>query len=135
MVRCMDKDSFFMYVEDIDLGFRLNGADAPCLFVPEAVVAHVGSATTGYRSAFSVYHGHRNLIWCYFKNMPLLLLMITLPFHILANLAAVALYMARGETVSILRAKADGIRGISRMMQKRGKMRGSQIWSTLTWLT
>ena len=64
-------DVYFMYVEDIDLGFRLQLAGHPCLFVRDAIVHHIGSAVTGEGSDFSVYFGHRNLVYCYFKNMPL----------------------------------------------------------------
>ena len=75
-------ETYFMYIEDIDLGFRLQLAGYPSLFVRDAIVRHVGSAITGEGSDFSVYFGHRNLVYCYFKNMPFLLLMATLPFHL-----------------------------------------------------
>src|SRR6185436_15150615 len=54
-------ESLFCYFEDIDLGFRLRLEGHRCLYVPGAVVHHVGSALSGRRSAFTVYHGHRNL--------------------------------------------------------------------------
>ena len=101
-------ESFFMYVEDVDLGFRLQNADQPCLFVAEARVQHVGSATTGYQSPFSVYHGHRNLVWCYFKNMPLPLLLLTFPLHILMTLVTLGLFLFRGQFTNVLKAKKDG---------------------------
>src|SRR5450756_1056210 len=57
-------EDFFCYVEDVDLGFRLRLMGHRCLLVPDAVVHHIGSATTGgQQSDFSVYYGHRNLIW------------------------------------------------------------------------
>jgi GT2 family glycosyltransferase len=41
------------------------------MYVPDAVVHHVGSATAGGQcSDFSVYHGHRHLVWTFVKNMP-----------------------------------------------------------------
>ena len=84
-------EDFFCYVEDVDLGLRLRLAGEKCLFIPEAVVEHVGSATTGgRRSDFVVYHGHRNLVWCYVKNVPLSLLLATLPLHILLNVFSLA---------------------------------------------
>lgn len=54
--------SFFCYVEDVDLGFRLRLRGHRCLYVPGAVVYHVGSGLSGRFSAFAVYHGHRNLV-------------------------------------------------------------------------
>ena len=49
--------SFFCYLEDVDLGFRLRLMGHRSTYVPEAVVEHIGSAMTGRRSDFSVYHG------------------------------------------------------------------------------
>ena len=63
-------EDFFCYTEDVDLGFRLRLLGHRCLYVPTAVVEHVGSGITGVRSDFQLYHGHRNLAWTYLKNMP-----------------------------------------------------------------
>ena len=63
-------EDYFSYFEDVDLGFRLRLGGAKCLYVPEAVVRHVGSVSTGKRSDFSVYYGYRNMISTYVKNMP-----------------------------------------------------------------
>lgn len=102
-------ERLFMYVEDVDLGFRLQLAGKPCLLVPEARVLHIGSATTGVRSDFSTYYGHRNLVYQYIKNMPLLLLILTLPLHLAANLLTIAVLMFRGSGKAILKAKKDAI--------------------------
>ena len=63
-------EDYFSYHEDVDLGFRLRLRGLSCMLVPQAIVHHVGSASTGKRSDFSVYYGHRNLVWTYFKDMP-----------------------------------------------------------------
>ena len=110
---------FFCYLEDADLGFRLQLAGHRCLYVPTAVVDHIGSATVMRGSDFQVYHGHRNLIWAYFKNMPGALLLIFLPLHILVNLAAIVVYSFRGRAAVIWRAKYDAIRGLPGIWRKR----------------
>ncbi|MDA0979573.1 MAG: glycosyltransferase family 2 protein [Proteobacteria bacterium] len=102
-------ERLFMYVEDVDLGFRLQLAGKPCLLVPEARVLHIGSAITGERSDFSSYYGHRNLVYQYLKNMPLILLILTLPLHLAANIATVLILSFRGSGKAILRAKKDAI--------------------------
>jgi GT2 family glycosyltransferase len=56
-------EDYFAYHEDVDLGFRLRLRGLQCVFVPAAVVHHVGTGSTGPRSAFSTYYGHRNLVW------------------------------------------------------------------------
>jgi len=55
------------------------------LYVPDGVVQHVGSAKTGNRSDFTIYHGHRNMVWTYFKNMLWPLFWLYLPHYILLN--------------------------------------------------
>jgi GT2 family glycosyltransferase len=112
-------ESYFCYLEDVDLGFRLRLAGHRCLYVPDAVVDHVGWGTTDRRSAVSVYHGHRNLVWTYFKNMPASLLVLYLPQHLLLNLATVAWFAWRGQGRVILKAKWDAFRGLPRVLRDR----------------
>ena len=62
----------------------------PTLVVPDAVVRHVGSASTGGpRSDFAVFHGTRNRFWVFVKDTPPLLFWLTLPLHLLATRGAV----------------------------------------------
>ena len=120
-----DQD-YFCYFEDIDLGFRLRLLGHHCRYVPEAVVLHVGSAITGRRSPFSLYHGHRNLVWTYCKNMPGLLFWIYLPQHLLLNLGAMAWFALRGQGVTLLRAKWDALRGLPRCWRQRRVIQASR---------
>lgn len=113
-------EDFFCYIEDVDLGFRLRLAGHRCMLVPEAVAQHVGSATTGGKhSDFALYHGHRNLVWAYLKNMPGALFWLFLPWHLAMNLASLAWFGLGGHGKVILRAKLDAIKGIPRMWAKR----------------
>ena len=118
-VGVFDED-YFCYVEDVDLGFRLRLAGHKAMYVPDAVVHHVGSATTGGRhSDFSVYHGHRNLVWTYVKNMPGILFWLLLPLHVLMNLASILWFALQGRGRVILCAKRDAIKGLPKMWCKR----------------
>jgi len=123
---------FFCYVEDVDLGFRLRLAGYKALYVPDAVVHHVGSATTGgQHSDFSVYHGHRNLVWTFVKNMPGLLFWGLLPLHMLLNLVSVAYFALRGRGRVMLKAKRDALKGLPHMLQKRRAIQRVRKASTL----
>ena len=128
-------DVYFMYVEDIDLGFRLQLAGYPCLFVRDAIVHHIGSAVTGEGSDFSVYFGHRNLVYCYFKNMPLLLLLTTLPFHVLANLVTLIVLAVKGRGGAIGKAKLDALKKLPSAIRARNnvsrKVSSRHIWRLL----
>ena len=131
-------EDFFCYVEDVDLGFRLRLNGHRCLLVPSAVVHHIGSATTGgQQSDFAVYHGHRNLVWAYVKNMPGWLFWACLPLHLAMNLAAVCWFVMRGKGRVILRAKRDALLGLPKMWRKRREIQKNrlvsvgQIWRVL----
>ncbi len=122
-----DKD-YFCYVEDVDLGFRLRLAGYKAMVVPDAVVKHIGSVTTGgQHSDFAVYHGHRNLVWTYIKDMPGILCWAFLPLHLLLNVACLLWFSARGQGSIIFRAKRDAIRGIPAMWRKRRVIQSSRI--------
>lgn len=112
-------ESFFCYAEDLDLGFRLRLAGHRGLYVPQAVVHHMGSALTGRRSDFTVYHGHRNLVWVFVKNVPGPLFWLYLPQHLLFNLVSVLWYGLKGQGRVILRAKWDAIKGLPRVRRER----------------
>jgi len=112
-------EDYFSYFEDVDLGFRLRLNGAKCLYVPDAVVHHVGSASTGKRSDFSVYYGYRNMIWTFFKNMPSPFLWLFLPLHLSAVLFFATYLTLRGQGGTIWRAIADAIRGLPKMLAKR----------------
>jgi len=112
-------EDYFSYFEDVDLGFRLRLNGAKCLYVPEAVVYHVGSASTGKQSDFSVYHGYRNMLWTFVKDMPFPLFWIFLPLHIGMLLFFVVYLSLRGQGLIIRKAIFDAIRGLPKMIEKR----------------
>lgn len=131
-------EDFFCYFEDVDLAFRLRLAGHKCMLVGNAVVHHVGSATTGdQKSDFAVYYGHRNMVWCYVKNMPGMLFWLLLPLHVLVNGATIIRFVLRGQAGTILRAKWDAIKGIPLMWKKRQRIQASrsassdEIWRVL----
>jgi len=112
-------EDFFCYLEDIDLGFRMRLQGHNCLYVPDAIVRHHGSALTGRRSDFSTYHGHRNLLWVYLKNMPTVLFWAYLPQHLLVSLASFLACSRRGQISVFMRAKWDGIKDLRAVLRKR----------------
>lgn len=123
-------EDYFCYFEDVDLGFRMRLAGHRCLLVPDAVAYHVAAASTGNRhSDFAVYHGHRNMVWTYIKNMPNKLFFLLLPPHILINIMAIVWFSLRGQAMVILRAKWDALCGVPRMWRKRRDVQKMRIIS------
>ena len=123
-------EDYFSYFEDVDLGFRLRLMGKKCLYVPEAVVYHVGSASTGKRSNFSTYHGYRNMIWTFFKDMPSPLLWIFLPLHFSTILFFVCYLTLRGQGRVIWKAIFDALVGLPKMIEKRKMIQKNKEIST-----
>jgi GT2 family glycosyltransferase len=64
------EESFFAYIEDVDVSFRAQLAGLRCLYVPAAVVYHVGSATAGRNSSFALRLATRNQLLLVVRNYP-----------------------------------------------------------------
>ena len=132
-------ESFFCYCEDADLGFRARLLGERCLFVPEAVVRHIGSASLGVRSDFALYHGYRNRLWLYAKNMPLGLLIATLPLHIGMTLIVALKDVLKGKGRLVFRALRDGLMGLRpilmdrKLIQKTRQISSLRLAKSLTW--
>ena len=123
-------EEFFCYMEDVDLGLRLQLLGYRCFYLADAIVTHEGSGVVGKYSDFQVYYGHRNQVWVYLINMPSPWIWIYLPQHLLYNVASVILFMLRGKTRVILRSKIDAIKGFPEAWKKRKEVQsGSRISS------
>lgn len=132
-------ERFFCYCEDADLGARARLLGHNCRLVPEAKVAHVGSASTGVRSDFALYHGYRNRIWLYAKTMPLLLLVATLPLHTGLTVLGAIKDTLKGKGGLVWRAIGDAFKGMGPILRTRTQIqRERQIGAlrlakVLTW--
>jgi len=113
------EESYFCYFEDVDLSFRLRLAGYRCLHVADAVVHHVGSASAGMTSEFQIYHGYRNLIWSFCKNMPSDLLLRNLPAFLLLLLRILITDGMHGRRTTLLRAYRDAILGLPAVLFER----------------
>ncbi len=123
-------EDYFCYVEDVDLGFRLRLAGYRAMLVKDAVVNHVGSATTGGQdSDFALYHGHRNLVWTFVKDMPGVLFWLLLPLHLALNVVSIIWFSLRGRGRVILQAKRDALLGLPKMWRKRKYIQKNRVAS------
>jgi GT2 family glycosyltransferase len=112
-------EDYFSYFEDVDLGFRLRLNRKRCLYVPEAVVRHVGSASTKKKGSFSVYYGYRNMMWTFVKDMPGILLWLYLPVHVGTILFFILYLTLRDQGSVIWRAVFDAVSGLPKILAKR----------------
>jgi GT2 family glycosyltransferase len=122
-------ERFFCYIEDVDLAFRLRLAGGTCVFVPDATVRHVGSATMGRVSEFAMYHGVRNRIWTIVKDVPGVFLPLTLPLHaaVLAVQLAKAPLHGRAVLKGTWRGIWDGLKGAPGFFADRRRIQHGRV--------
>jgi GT2 family glycosyltransferase len=139
-------EDFFCFFEDVDLAFRMRSRGGICVHVPEAIAFHVDGASLINDSGFADYHGARNRVWCFIKNMPLTLFILMAPFHL--GITAMVLVKAAcyGRFSATWRGFWDGIKGFRRFWRKRkfvlsgskiscAKLMRSFCWSPLKMAT
>ena len=94
-------ENFFAYLEDVDIGWRANSLGYKNIYCPRAVCRHICGATTGgaagakYNDFKSVQSGRNNLLLPY-KNMPIIMFILNLPFLFLGYLIKVLFFSIRG---------------------------------------
>jgi len=87
----------FAYLEDVDIGYRARIMGYKNRYTPEAIVYHAGSGTTGSRyNPFKVRIAARNSWYVVFKNMPLLQLIINLPFILIGFFIKALFFIFKG---------------------------------------
>jgi N-acetylglucosaminyl-diphospho-decaprenol L-rhamnosyltransferase len=122
-------ESFFCYCEDVDLGYRLRLLGERCIFVPDAVVRHHGSAITGRHSDFSIRLGTRNRLTTYLKNTPFCLLFFSLPGHVILTLYLYVSAIGKPRARSIRHGLGEAIGRIGRTIEDRKDI---QRWRKLS---
>ena len=135
-------EDFFLSHEDVDLSYRVRLRGYRCVYMPEAVVQHVGSASLGRTSDSAVFYGQRNLEWVYLKNTPAVILWLSLPLHAVYLAAAFAYFTWAGRLPAFVAAKWAALRGGRAMWRKRRivqrtrRATASDIWQMLepSWL-
>ena len=121
-------EDFFAYFEDLDLDFRAQLRGYKCLYVPMAVVYHIGGGTAKWGSTEHIYFCSRNRITVLLKNMPLSLL--------LKNLLGI-LWIELKDTIAgciflgpyrkmMLKGKMDALWQLPKISKKRRKIQRSR---------
>lgn len=90
-------EEHFAYMEDVDIGYRARIYGYENWYAPRAVVYHVGSGTSGSRyNQFKIRYSSRNNIYMIYKNMPLLQILINLPFLAVGFGAKILFFALKG---------------------------------------
>ena len=93
----MFDDNFFAYMEDVDLAIRSKIHGYKNLLCPEAIVYHIGSATSGSRyNEFKVKLAARNNVWVVYKNLPIPLKILNFVFLFLGFFIKYLFFFKKG---------------------------------------
>lgn len=101
----------FAYLEDVDIGYRAKIHGYRNLYVPEAVVRHAGSGVSGSRhNDFKVRLSAKNSVYLVYKNMPLVQILLNLPFLLAGFSVKTLFFLKKGLVKSWLQGTAQGLR-------------------------
>ena len=90
-------DNFFAYMEDVDLAIRSQINGYKNLLCPDAIVYHIGSATSGSRyNDFKVKIAARNNVWTVYKNLPIPLKIVNFIFLFLGFFIKYIFFVKKG---------------------------------------
>ena len=90
-------EEHFAYLEDTDIGYRARIYGYENWYAPTAIVYHVGSGTSGSRyNQFKTRYSSRNNIYLIYKNMPLLQIILNLPFLAVGFLIKFLFFAVKG---------------------------------------
>lgn len=90
-------EKHFAYLEDIDIGYRARIFGYQNLYEPKALVYHAGSSVSGSKyNEFKTNLSSANSIYIIEKNMPLLQILLNLPFLLVGFLVKMLFFYRKG---------------------------------------
>lgn len=121
-IGCFD-ENHFAYLEDADLGYRARIYGYVNRYAPKAVVYHVGSGSSGsVYNLFKTKHSSRNSIYLIYKNMPIVQIVLNLPFLIPGFLVKTAFFTLKGFGKEYVKGIGNGF-----ALCKKGKKEGKKV--------
>lgn len=111
----------FAYLEDLDIGYRAKIYGYQNLYEPQAEVLHAGSGVSGSRyNEFKVKLSSANSIYVIGKNMPLLQILINLPFFLAGFSIKILFFILKGLGITYIKGLC---RGIKMCLEAEGRKR------------
>lgn len=122
---------FFCYLEDIDLGLRLQLRGIRCLHVTNAIAYHIGGVSTGADKSFQYYYTYRNQVRLIIKNTPIYLLLIVLIFYIFSTAWIVLRTTNQPNWKSRINGINDGWKALPNHLRVRKNIQNTRTISTI----
>ncbi len=123
----MFDDNFFAYMEDVDLAIRSKISGYKNLLCPDAVVYHIGSATSGSRyNEFKVRLAARNNVWVVYKNLPVPFKILNFLFLFLGFSVKYLFFKKKGFGSTYLSGIREGLSGRSKIQKVKFNSRNTK---------
>ena len=129
---------FFAYFEDVDISRRASSLGYKNVYCPPAKCYHICGATTGavrYNPFKSVQSG-RNSILLPYKNMPILMFLLNLPFLELGYLMKAVMFRLRGYGPAYFQGFKEALKVMGKLEKPRFRLKNLphyvliQLWLT-----
>ena len=123
----MFDDNFFAYMEDVDLAIRSRIYGYKNLLCPDAVVYHIGSATSGSRyNEFKVRLAARNNVWVVYKNLPIPLKIVNFIFLFFGFLIKYLFFKKKGFGSTYMSGIREGLSSRSKIDKVKFKSKNTK---------
>ena len=132
-------ETFFAYYEDVDISWRANSLGYKNVYCPTARCYHICGATTGavrYNPFKSIQSG-RNSILLPYKNMPILMLLLNLPFLVFGYLLKAFMFRLRGFGPAYGQGFKEALKTMGKIQKPRFRLKNLpcyiliQLWLVL----
>jgi hypothetical protein len=122
-------EDFFMYAEDLDVGFRLLHKSYIPKVEMKSIVYHKRGNTAGRDSDFARYYHSRNILLTIYKNYPTYFLFKYFISILIMQFGICFLYIKRGKIILLFKVYRDFTKKTSLMYNKRHLILKSSVLS------
>jgi GT2 family glycosyltransferase len=119
-------EAFFIYYEDVDLGFRARLQGHQCWYVPTSIVLHHRGAATKGLTEFELFHPLKNRWFMIFKDTPARLLVRHLPEIVFGDAQWAHRALTNRRARAALRAYGTVLRSLPRLLRQRRSIQRSR---------
>lgn len=119
-------ERYFMYLEDVDLAWRLRLAGWEAAYAPEARVLHAGSGTSGEGSPFKNRLLARNKVWTLVKDYPAAGLAPRWPLVLAYDLASAPYRLLAQGQGAALRGRWEALTDLRPALRRRRAIQGAR---------
>lgn len=128
-------ETFFAYMEDVDVSYRARIYGYYNVYCPEAKVYHIGSATSGSKyNEFKVRLAARNNIYVPYKNMPFVQLIVNMPALFIGTLVKYIWFYRKGFGKVYKEGLIEGFKTLNRVKKVPHKWKHFLNYLYIEWL-